>query len=104
MQLARGQHNVRCNELIATFAFKHGRFGNSSAWLRINDRRVFYVYDSYHVAPEDWAKVLKDSTDEAISSSFFVALWLNQNGGDLVRRTDSGVCVVHNVIHVIVLL
>ena len=25
------------------------RYGTSSSWFRINDRRTYYIYDSYHI-------------------------------------------------------
>ena len=60
------------------------RYGKSPAWLCIDERRVFYVYDSYHIYPADWAAVLKPRSDNGMAESFFIALWLNSDGGTLV--------------------
>ena len=51
----------------------------------MDGRRVFYVYDSYHIASNDWARVLNDDTDNFVRDGFFIALWLNRDGGELVR-------------------
>lgn len=59
------------------------RFGLSTALHRSSDNRpVFYVYDSYHVHPSDWKNAfanIRNTKDDKV----FVALWLNQNGGQL---------------------
>ena len=59
------------------------RFGLSTALHRSSDNRpVFYVYDSYHVHPSDWKNAfanIRNTKDDKV----FVALWLNQDGGQL---------------------
>jgi glycoprotein endo-alpha-1,2-mannosidase len=66
------------------------RFGASDAWLRIDGRRVFYVYDSYHIGVEDWRSVLgvpeRATGPPAVRDGFFIALWLNRDGGELASR------------------
>jgi hypothetical protein len=43
------------------------RFGTSPSWLRMDGRRVFYVYDSYHIPPAQWAAVLKDRAKSGLA-------------------------------------
>ena len=65
------------------------RFGASDAWLRIDGRRVFYVYDSYHIEATDWHGLLGTQARAAVPAirdGFFIALWLNSDGGDLASR------------------
>ena len=61
------------------------RFGESNAWLRLGGgRRVFYVYDSYHIEASDWNSILgSGKRDGALKDGFFIALWLERNGGSL---------------------
>ena len=83
---------------VATFradvAYLHARFGASPSWLRSADGRPwYYVYDSYHIAPAEWATALTvGSNPTSISlrggdaDGYFVALWLDRNGGELAHR------------------
>jgi len=60
-----------------------GRFGHSKALHRASDYRpIFYVYDSYHIHSTDWKNAFDmiRNTDE---DKVFIALWLNQDGGQL---------------------
>jgi glycoprotein endo-alpha-1,2-mannosidase len=34
------------------------KYGHYRCWQRIDGRRVYYAYDSYHIKPEDWALLL----------------------------------------------
>ena len=57
----------------------------------MDGRRVFYVYDSYHIAASDWANILGKaavSRDAVMAQGFFIALWLNHDGGELVSLVD----------------
>lgn len=61
-------------------------YGDSPAWLRINGRRVYYVYDSYHIEAAEWSRLLThkgDMTlrDDPALDGFFIGLWLDRHHG-----------------------
>jgi glycoprotein endo-alpha-1,2-mannosidase len=74
------------------------RFGHLSSWHRIQERRVFYLYDSYHIAASEWRTLLVHK-EEGITGTtgttlrgtkldgFFIGLWLNQDGGALAKAS-----------------
>jgi glycoprotein endo-alpha-1,2-mannosidase len=66
----------------------HDRYGSSSAFYRDprrENRGVFYVYDSYLVSPENWAKVLTSRGDLSIRGTEYdalvIGLWVNREDG-----------------------
>lgn len=67
-------------------AYLSSKFGDSVALLRgTNDRPVYFVYDSYHVSPRDWATLLTPEGAESVRGSsldgVFVGLWLTRSDG-----------------------
>ncbi|PSC70263.1 glyco endo-alpha-1,2-mannosidase [Micractinium conductrix] len=48
---------------------------------------LFYVYDSFHIPPEDWAALLQPGGEASLrgteADGIFVGLWLNQHDGDM---------------------
>ena len=62
-------------------------FGDSPALERSEDGRpVFYVYDSYHILPEDWRKVFDLLSQSPMYAGYFIALWLNAGSGEEALR------------------
>jgi len=62
------------------------RYGTSSSWFRINDRRTYYIYDSYHIPSKQWRAILSKNDDGGTlrgtdDDGFFIGLWLDRNGG-----------------------
>ena len=62
------------------------RYGTSSSWFRINDRRTYYIYDSYHIPSKQWRTILSKNDDGGTlrgtdDDGFFIGLWLDRNGG-----------------------
>lgn len=68
----------------------HSRFGNSSAMLRPagedDQRLLYYIYDSYHIAAADWAQALAElrGTEQ---DGIFLGLWLDYDGGRLALES-----------------
>ncbi|KAL4430585.1 hypothetical protein ABPG77_005825 [Micractinium sp. CCAP 211/92] len=62
------------------------RVGGSPALLRHRGLPVFFVYDSYHIPPGDWAKLLQPGGELSLrgteADGIFIGLWLNQNDGE----------------------
>lgn len=89
--------------VYADLAYLQQRYGERPSWHRMRGRRVFYVYDSYHIQPTDWATLLKPTTADASDGTagdgavaearsvrgspldgFFIGLWLEHgHGGEL---------------------
>jgi glycoprotein endo-alpha-1,2-mannosidase len=71
-------------------------YGDSPAWLRVDGRRVYYVYDSYHIHSSEWSRVLKPQGDstvrgDAAVDGFFIGLWLDRHhGGELASGGFDG--------------
>jgi len=64
-----------------------GRLGEHPALLRDGaGRPVFYVYDSYHIPPAEWARLLLPGGPQSLrggpADGLFLGLWLNRNDGD----------------------
>eukprot|EP00877_Chromochloris_zofingiensis_P009285 jgi/Chrzof1/460/Cz01g16190.t1 len=61
-------------------------YNSSSALLRIADRPVYYVYDSYHLLPQQWSTLLSPDGSRTVRGTtldgFFIGLWLNEGDGD----------------------
>lgn len=90
----------------ADLQYLHEHYGSHPALHRVPGKGPFlYVYDSYHIAPDQWARMLKcdssanqqDSNDGGLCvrgtdlDAYFVGLWLNHNDGqDLVAGGFDG--------------
>lgn len=63
------------------------RFAAHTALLRLGGRPLFYVYDSYHIAAREWARLLEPSGDLTLrggpADGVFLALWLSDGDGDI---------------------
>ena len=57
------------------------RHGESNSWYLKKGKPVFFVYDSYHIAPDDWRRAFNHLRGSG-NDGFFIALWLNRDGGD----------------------
>lgn len=61
------------------------KYGSSNAMKRIKGLPVMYVYDSYHISAQDWARVLSPGGESSIRGTefdcFFIGLWLNAGDG-----------------------
>jgi glycoprotein endo-alpha-1,2-mannosidase len=72
-------------------AHLHSRFGNHSGLHRAaqGGKPVFYVYDSYHVPPGEWARVLAPGGDLSVRGTqldgLFLGLWLERPHGQELR-------------------
>eukprot|EP00808_Paulinella_micropora_P009391 g25768.t1 len=73
------------------------RFSDQPSLYRRDGCPVFYVYDSYHIAAEQWARLLTSDGDLSIRANasaapaapctgIFLALWLNQQDGDQILQ------------------
>ncbi len=77
--------------------YVHRMYGHHSSLLRSTDNRlVFYVYDSYHISPMYWARLLKDTGDITMrgtsTDSVMIGLWLHHHHGrDLKESGFDGV-------------
>jgi glycoprotein endo-alpha-1,2-mannosidase len=63
----------------------HSNYGHYRSIYREFGKIVFYVYDSYHINPTEWGRLL--SVDGEISvrdtdlDGFFIGMWLDHNHG-----------------------
>ena len=63
---------------------KYSRF-DSLAYFK--DRPLLYIYDSYHIDPSDWTRLLSSQSEDALSirgtamDCFIIGLWLDANHG-----------------------
>lgn len=66
-------------------------YGNHNAFYRYKDKPLFYIYDSYLIPQEDWAKVLKPDGDESIRESKydsnFIGLWVEEKDSTFFRKS-----------------
>ena len=66
-------------------AHLHAKFGAHPALHRVRGRPVFYVYDSYHQAPAEWARLLAPGGDLSVRGGaldgLFLGLWLERGHG-----------------------
>ena len=73
------------------------KFAGHPALLRAPSKRqphmdalpVFYVYDSYHIHPSQWATILGEDVPSGLRSAeggkyngLFIGLWLDRTHGD----------------------
>lgn len=70
-------------------AYLSRRYGAHAAALRLGGRLVFYVYDSYHTEPAEWAEHLCPAGARSLRGTpddgFFVGLWLHREHGQDLR-------------------
>lgn len=56
-------------------------YGNHPAFYRIDDKPVFFIYDSYLISTEEWARLLANEGDITIRNTSYdskvIGLWLN---------------------------
>ena len=66
-------------------------YGNHNAFYRYKDKPLFYIYDSYLIPQEDWAKVLQPNGDESIRESKydsnFIGLWVEEKDSTFFRNS-----------------
>lgn len=71
-------------------AYLARRYGSHPALHRRGGLPVYYVYDSYHVSPADWAEVLcagrPGSLRGGAADGVFFGLWLDHRHGEDLRR------------------
>ena len=61
-------------------------YGNYSSFFRSsNELPLFYVYDSYHIDPAQWSRLLTHDGDISVRGTpldaVFIGLWLDRNNG-----------------------
>ncbi len=60
-----------------------GKVGDHPALLRIGGLPLYYVYDSYHISANNWARLLLPDGDLTLrggpADGLFIALWLNRD-------------------------
>jgi glycoprotein endo-alpha-1,2-mannosidase len=68
------------------------QYGDHPAIYKFNGKPLYYIYDSYKVKSEEWAKVLNPEGEITIRNNAldatFIGLWVNENEGDFFL--DSG--------------
>ena len=70
-------------------------YGNFKCLLRVDNKLVFYVYDSYYIKTFEWRQVLKEDGPLTVRNtrldSVFIGLWLNhEHGRDLAEGGFDG--------------
>ena len=59
------------------------KLGNHPAFFRVGGLPLYYVYDSYHIAANKWARVLQPDGDLSLrggpADGLFIALWLDRD-------------------------
>ncbi|EFN55571.1 hypothetical protein CHLNCDRAFT_134058 [Chlorella variabilis] len=67
-------------------AYLARRVGASPAVLRVGGLPLYYVYDSYHIPPQDWSRLLTPGGALSLrgteADGLFIGLWLNRDDGD----------------------
>lgn len=63
-----------------------GPFYSPRIWTNMDPQPVFYVYDSYHIPPSDWERLLMPAGDLSVRGNrqedgVFVGLWLEKGHG-----------------------
>jgi acyl-CoA synthetase (AMP-forming)/AMP-acid ligase II len=70
-------------------AHLHAKFGGHPGLHRVGGRPVVYVYDSYHQAPAEWARLLAPGGDLSVrgapADAHFIGLWLERGHGSELR-------------------
>eukprot|EP00887_Chlorella_sp_A99_P008104 scaffold12.g8104.t1 len=78
-----GRNATTVREDLAHLA---ARCGAAPALLRLGGRPLFFVYDSYHIQPADWAELLSPGGARTVRGTpldgVFVGLWLRSGDGD----------------------
>lgn len=66
-------------------SYIHSKYGHHRSIYREYNKIVFYVYDSYHINPADWSRLLTIDGELSVRGSeldgFFYGLWLDHNHG-----------------------
>ena len=66
-------------------AHLHARFGAHPGLHRAQGRPCIYVYDSYHLPPQEWARLLTPGGDLSVRGTaldaLFLGLWLDRGHG-----------------------
>ncbi len=59
-------------------------------WEKFENRPVFYIYDSYSISPEDWAKILQPDGEATIrgteDDAVVLGLWIAPNDGQKLLK------------------
>ena len=79
-------HSRSVESVADDIEYIHRTYGHHISLLRSSDDRlVFYVYDSYHISPIYWARLLKDTGDITMrgtsTDSLMIGLWLHHHHG-----------------------
>ena len=57
------------------------KYGSHPAFYKVNGKPMFFIYDSYNIEPEEWAKLLSPSGAITIRNttydSYVIGLWLD---------------------------
>ena len=75
---------------------KYSKFASFYRSTRDGNKPLFYVYDSYHIAPEQWAELLSPTGNLSVRSTphdgVFMGLWLDRpHGQDLSAGHFDGI-------------
>lgn len=66
-------------------------YGNHPAFYRMGDRPLFFVYDSYLISVEEWAKILKPESETTIRKTPYdavmIGLWVNEGEEDFFIKS-----------------
>lgn len=67
-------------------------YGSKPAFYKMNGKPCFFVYDSYLIPSENWARVLSPDGDQTIRGtnydSIVIGLWVKENDGETIA--DAG--------------
>jgi len=71
------------------YIFKN--YGNYSSLYRMGDGKpLFYIYDSYHIEPSQWQRLLRSDGDVSVRETdfdaHFIALWLESWHGQDIKE------------------
>ncbi len=85
-----GRHVTNIRRYIRHMVDSH--YLNHTAYYKIEGRPVFYMYDSYQIKPNEWARLLGKHGDLSVRGTeldgFFIGLY--HSSGDCHRLADSG--------------
>lgn len=77
------------SSLRSDIMYLHSAYGHHSSLHRVNDKPLYYVYDSYHIPANEWSRLLSPQGDLTLRSTradgVFLGLWLHSHHGAELR-------------------
>jgi hypothetical protein len=82
-------HGRNITSIRNDIIFIHNKYSNYTSFYKSSDhsnKPMYYIYDSYHISPNNWKQLLTPSTSQSIRNTIydgiFIGLWLDSHHGE----------------------